>query len=197
MSSVRKKILRLLAIVVVLLIIAMTTTYIYGMTFSHPRYWKGTIERVVATQASLIESLLTMKLSDSEASITPNKLDDAFAATNGKLIVDYLRRNEIIWTNENLKFKRGNLIKAFDINPEESFRIYSYAPPDWDFLFLRWIKNPDRWLEPSFDYVTLPFLWFFSLYIVSFFAIGYLIKSSYLEGDVMGALRDLERRYPS
>lgn len=196
MNAVRR--VRIIAVVVMAILslaLALATTYFYGMTFSHPRYWGGTIERVTTVQSALIESLVTGMGRGKEFPTSPEQLEKMFSSMQGKMIVESIRDDHLEWTNFNGKFSRGDVITEIDLGGGRSLLLSKYKPPEWNYLFFRWLKSPSRWFDPSFDYVTFPFLWFLSIYFISALTIVFMVKARYLERDVVDVFREIEERY--
>lgn len=190
--------LRLIAVSVIALLslaLAVATTYVYGMTFSHPRYWNGTIERVTVVQSALIESLISEVGEGREFLPSSDRMENMFQAVKNKMIVESVKNGEIEWTNFNGKYSRGDVLRKIDVGGGRSIILSRYKPPEWNYLFLRWLKSPTRWFEPSYDHVTFPFFWFSSIYLVSILAFVFMIKSRYLERDVLNVFREIEARY--
>jgi len=112
-----------------------------------------------------------------------------FEPTNNKLIVEVVKSGGVLFSNFNGKFKPGALLDTLNLSDGTSIRILRYQPPTWNYLFLRWLRAPSRWFTPSYDYVTVPFLWFLAVYLMAMVVMGLFVKSSYLERDVISTLR--------
>jgi hypothetical protein len=183
-------------LLLIAVLLALLTTYTYGKLFSHDRYWLGTIARVQQTQAALIRTMLNEFLVDAKLPLEKDRLSRMFAPMDGKLIIDVSHHSNPIYSSFNGRFSRGRVIEVIQLADGVEVALGGYAPPGWDRNFLRWLQNPGRWFEPSFDHVTFPFLWFLAVFALAIFALGFAVKSSYLERDVMTVLRMVERKYP-
>jgi hypothetical protein len=174
------------------LVLALATAYTYGRWFSHDRYWHGTVERVQARQTALIRSLLTGAGSkmpqDTEA------LAALFSPVDGVLVVEVRGDGELRYSNFVSRFVRGGELDVIELAGGWRVDVMGYQPPSWNRMFVRWLRQPARWLEPSFDHITMPFLWFLVMYAVGMLALGLAVKSSYLQRDVLMQLRRLEER---
>jgi len=185
------------AILLLALLLALFTAYAYGGLFSHPRYWSGTIERVAVGQAALIRSMITEMVADRVVPSDSASLARMFAPIDNRLIVEVRQQQEIRWTNANERFARGKELDTLALSDDRQLVLSSYQPPAWNRLFLRWLSQPARWFEPSFDPVTMPFLWFFAIYSLSLLALGLMVRATYLERDVLGLFKQLDQRYNS
>lgn len=170
------------------ILLAGVTTYGYGALYSHDRYWEGTIVHVQQTQAALIRSLLGVTVQDGDIDVAPDALELMFAPIDGKLIVEVERAGAVLFSNFNGRFARGAQIETVDLSGGVNVVISRYQPPTWNRTFLRWVKAPSQWASPSYDYVTIPFLWFSAMYFLGLLVLGLVLKASYLERDVMTAL---------
>lgn len=177
------------------LVLALATTYLYGMTFSHPRYWNGTVERVTTIQSELIKSVVSEMREGHDFPSSSNRLEHMFQPVRDKMIVENVRDGEIEWTNFNGKYSRGDALAEIDIGGGSSLVLSRYKPPEWNHIFFRWLKTPARWFDPSYDHVTFPFFWFSSIYLISIVAFVFMIKSKYLERDVLDVFREIGERY--
>lgn len=174
---------------------ALVTTYSYGKWFSHERYWNGTIARVEVGQAHLIRDLVqAMPAAIFDGSI--DRWDRMFAALRNRLIVEVVHEQRLVYSNENQRFGRGRPLETVQVGEEWQLQITAYQSPAWSRNFRRWITNPARWLEPSFDHITWPFFWFAAAYFLAIVATGFAVKSRYLERDVMLVMRRIEERIP-
>ena len=115
---------------------------------------------------------------------------------DGKLVVDVSHQGEMVYSNFNERFGRGKAITVIQLPDGVVVALGGYAPPSWDYNFFRWLQNPARWFEASFDHITFPYLWFLAIFVLAIFALGFAVKSSYLERDVLTVLRKVELKYP-
>lgn len=176
-------------------LLSLVTTYFYGLQFSHPRYWEGTVERVVFRQAEFIRTVVD-EFNDAKA--FPKELtrvDRLFKPLDGKIVVELFDEGRLVWSNRNSAYSMGSTIETLPVFDNRVLVISRYEPPAWKMLFVRWMKSPSRWGEPSFDFITAPFAWFFSVYLLSIFCIAYAVKAAYLEKDVLKIFQSIEKRY--
>lgn len=181
-----------LVLVLLVLVFALLTTYCFGRWFSHDRYWLGTIDKVQVTQANLIRSMVLK--SDNAADWSKDDLREVFAPVAGKIIVEVKEADAIIFSNDNHRFLRGEIIEEISLPNQKTIAVYRYSPPGWNGVFKRWLASPSRWFEPSLDFVTFPFLFFILVYGVGMVAVGFAIKARHLENDVLPVLRDIHRK---
>ena len=194
---IRARLIVIPVILLLALLLALFTAYAYGGLFGHPRYWNGTIERVAVGQAALIRSLVTEMVADRALPSDSASLARIFAPIDNRLIVEVRQQQEIVWTNANEHFARGMELDTLALVDGRQLMISSYQPPAWNRLFLRWLGQPARWFEPSFDPLTMPFLCFFAIYSLSLLALGLMVRATYLERDVLGLFKQLDQWYNS
>ena len=171
------------------IVLSGVTTYAYGLLYSHDRYWNGTIVRVQERQAALIKSLLHATARDGQVDLAPEALGAMFAPLDGKLIIEVERGGDELFSNFNDSFPRSAHIDTVELAGGVRILISRYQPPTWNSQFLRWVKTPWQWFSPSYDYVTVPFIWFLVMYFLGLMMLGFAVKAAYLERDVMAVLR--------
>jgi hypothetical protein len=171
----------------VALILAALAVYSYGAVFQHGRYWNGTIARVQDTQASLLRSLF---VSPGMADALPKEIDKLrllFQPLDRKLVVELSENGQRVFSNVNPEWPLGPILEEFSAGGLE-VSVRAYVPPSWNSQFLRWVRNPSRWLEPAFDFITFPFLFFFVIFFLSIYAIGWRTRARHLSRDVLARL---------
>lgn len=176
------------------LVLSLIAVYSYGNWFSHDRYWQGTIARVQYNQALLIKNLVAELRHDNAVWGDKERLKMAFSVLNNHLIVEVFQDEELIFSNNNQRYPRGRLLDKVEVAPGWKLTLSNYLPPKWNASFIRWLKNPSRWFEPSFNHVTFPFLWFLAIHGLALLALSFVIKSRYLQRDVLAVLHKLESR---
>lgn len=181
-------------LLVLALLLALATVYAYGKWYSHDRYWNGTIVNVQKTHALLVRDILTEIDADASLYQSSDRLTAMFSSLRSKLIVEVFQGDDLVYSNDNGRFQRGDEMQRFNSGSGHIIVLSVYAPPSWRQMFSRWIKNPHRWFESSFDPITIPFLWFFALYTLGLVSIGLVMRSSYLEKDVLAVLRTLDNK---
>jgi len=189
-----KQVISIFFIVIVASIMALLTSFFYGKFYSHPRYWEGTIERVNFIQAELLSGLI-FELNASD--LFPRdfeRISKIFMPLSGKLAIDLYDQGDIVWSNSEKRFIKGERLKEIALSNNRLLVLTRYAPPKWSKQYWRWLKNPVHWFRPSFDFITAPFLAFLIIYMCSFFCIVFFVKSSYLERDAIKLLRSLEEK---
>lgn len=190
----RARIMVFTAIFALAAALSLATTYFYGLLFSHPRYWDGTVARVNARQAAFIESSLAPFMKAGTFPNDPQQLEKMFAPLANALVIEFSDEGRVTWSNVNPRYKRGDVLKVLSIAEGKSLIVSKYLPPTWASTFLRWIRQPDRWLEPSLDHITVPFVWFLFLYTMFLTMMGVVVKARFLEKDVLPAIRKIESR---
>lgn len=186
---IMSKIVVLIFMLFISIILAGIAVYSYGKWFSHERYWGGTIERVELRQGELIRGLLTSLSSKRELPKDEKKMADAFGALDGVMAVEVYEDGELYYTNYIERFRRDRRIESIELEKGWRVDVIAYEPPSWNYQFVRWLKNPTRWLERSFDFITIPFFSFLALCLLALFAVALTIKANYLQRDVLQTLR--------
>ena len=176
-------------------LLAMVTVYAYGKGFSHNRYWHGTIERVQVRQAALVRTLLTSRAAVGTLPEQKSALAEMFAPFDGVMAVYVHRHGDLRYSNAVSQFVRGETLDVIGMQDGWRVSVIAYQPPTWEKSFLRWFSRPGRWLEPSYDYITMPFLWFMVIYGLALLALGLAVKSNYLEHDVLVAIDRLDGKH--
>ena len=174
---------------------SLITTYLYGFTFSHPRYWEGTIARVLKTEADLIEALISNTRQELNRDLKADQFEAMFGPLKDKVIIEAFEDGVLIWTNSNGKYGRGELISRFPSSDRQSIVLSRYKPPEWNTQFSKWLTTPQRWFEPSLDHITFPFVWFLSIYGLAAIAVVLAVRVSYLERDVLFVFQDIEKKF--
>lgn len=174
-------------------LLALGATYLFGYFFNHDRYWQGTVHRVNVNQAALVHSIASnTDVKNQLLPVDPVQLDQMFHPINGLLLVEVSLNDKVLWSNASSRYIRGEVLRFLDLGEEHILSLSSYIPPTWNYLFFRWITQPVRWFEVSFNPITMPFLWFWSLLFLCFCTGGLLVKSSYLENDALRILKRIE-----
>ncbi|UYM16347.1 hypothetical protein [Endozoicomonas euniceicola] len=176
-------------------VLALLATYLFGYFFNHDRYWNGTVHRVNVNQAALVYSIASdTDIKKQLLPIDTEQLDQIFDPINGLLLVEVSLNDKVLWSNASPRYTRGEVLRLLDLNEEYRLSLSSYLPPKWNYLFIRWITQPARWFEMSFNPITMPFLWFWSLFFLCFCMGGLLMKSNYLESDALRILKRIEEK---
>lgn len=183
------------SIAVLTVLLATATVYAYGKVFSHNRYWHGTIERVQARQAAMVRSFFMSGAAVGTLPVQRDDLAKMFAPLDGVMAVEVHRHGDLHYSNVVDRFRRGETLDVIEMQDGWRVSVITYLPPTWENIFLRWLGRPGRWFEPSFDYITMPFLWFMAIYGLGLLALGLAVKSNYLERDVLAALDRLDGRF--
>ena len=192
--KLRHRLLVHLGLLAVALMLSLVAVYSYGKWFSHDRYWHGTIERVQYNQARLVRGMLEGLVADEAVLSSQDALAKMFSTLDNRLVVEVVHDGELIFSNDNQRFIRGRLLEKFTLAQSWQVTISSYQPPQWQETFSRWLKNPARWFQPSFDHITFPFLWFLAIHGLGLIGLGFVIKSRYLQRDVLAVLSRIESR---
>jgi hypothetical protein len=174
--------------------LGLVSTYFYGKFFSHPRYWEGTIKRVVLTEVDLINDMQTELTVEQPFPTNSDSIDRMFSSLSGKIAIEILFEGQVIWSNKVKEYQVGNLLKEIPMSDGRVMSLSAYTPPAWRSQFIRWLKQPTRWFEPSFDFISFPFLCFTAIYLLSLTTIAFVTKASYLEKDAMKMLEILLKR---
>ena len=193
----KPRITAIAGMLVVAIMLSLLTTYFYGKTFSHPRYWDGTIERVVTRQVEFIEMVVNEFNSTKSFPRELPRIDKLFTPFKGKFIVELSEGEKVIWSNVNPGYGRGALVKKLDLLDGRRMVISRYTAPIWSSVFWRWLSSPDRWLEPSYDHITMPFIWFLLIHFVFLISIAMTITANYLKRDVLSLFQRIEGRLGS
>lgn len=176
----------------VALLLSLVAVYSYGKWFSHERYWHGTIERVQYNQARLVRGMLEELAPDAAALASHERMKRMFAPLDNRLVVEIFHDGDLYFSNENQRFSRGRLLEKTTLPQNWQIALSGYEPPQWHRTFVRWLSSPARWFQPSFDHVTFPFLWFLAIHGLALVGLGFIIKSRYLQRDVLAVLSRIE-----
>lgn len=168
---------------------ALICVFLYGAVFQHDRYWNGTIARVQKTEAAILKSILQAPGVLMTLPQNPEALRGIFKPLDGKLVVEIKKKGDLYFSNVIERRNLGSKVEAFTVG-DVTISIHSYTPPTWGSRFTRWIKQPVRWFEPSFDFITYPFFFFFLIFLTSIYAIGWRIRAKYLSEDVLAKLNE-------
>src|SRR5690606_32364228 len=190
--TLKQRLLVYLGLLAVALVLSLVAVYSYGKWFSHARYWHGTIERVQYNQARLVRGMLEGLVADEAVLSSQDALAKMFSTLDNRLVVEVVHDGELIFSNDNQRFIRGRLLEKFTLAQSWQVTLSSYQPPQWQDTFGRWLKNPARWFQPSFDHITFPFLWFLIIHGLSLISLGFIVRSRYLQNDVLTLLRKAE-----
>jgi hypothetical protein len=176
-------------------LLALITEYAYGRWFSHDRYWKGTVQRVTWTQSQLVKNIFTKTELISGVRLEMEQIGEILQPLQNKILVEIDLDGVIIFSNRSDIFTRDEVIENFVLENNMQVTISGYLPPSWHSLFWRgWINNPKEWFSPKYDHITMPFLWFETVYMLLFLAIGHLMRARYLEKDVVNILNTMQKR---
>lgn len=170
-------------------ILSAATTYLYGSLFMHERYWLGTIERVNETQVNLLNNLLPLsKIFKSKGK--EHDLDKILEPLSGKIHIVANLDNEEIYSNlPNMHWKVKSKVSQITLPEGIELIISTYEPPTWNYQYLKWIKNPNEWLTPSKDFITVPFAFFSVIYLLAFYVFAWRMKAYYLAEEVLEIIR--------
>lgn len=181
-----------LGLCALVLFLSLGAVYSYGKWFSHERYWHGTIERVQYHQARLVRGMLEELVSDGAVLSSQETLARMFSTLDNRLVVEVFHDGELFFSNDNQRFIRDRLLVDATLPDNWQVALSSYRPPQWHGTFSRWLRNPARWFQPSFDHITFPFLWFLAIHGLGLVGLGFIIKSRYLQRDVLAVLSRIE-----
>jgi hypothetical protein len=178
-------------------LLALLSTYAYGAFFAHDRYWMGTKRLVDRKDAKLIEGMLKTPQLRAALPRDARSLSGVFEPVNGLLAVELWHGNDEIFSNRELRYASGEELARValgedtpsDRTDDHTLIIHSYAPPTWSRQFWRWMRQPGRWLEPSFNVTTAPFAFLFSIILVGCLALGWRTRATHLEHEVLRHLR--------
>lgn len=190
-----KKSLVICVILIVSTLLALLTEYSYGRWFSHDRYWKGTVQRVTWTQSQLVKNIFTKTEIISGVGPEIDRIGEILQPLQNKILVEIDLDGVIIFSNKSEIFNSDVVIEKFALQNNMQVTISGYKPPSWHSLFWDgWINNPKEWFSPKYDYITMPFLWFETIYMLLFIALGHLMRARYLEKDVVNILNTMQKR---
>jgi len=168
---------------------AMLLIYLYGATFQHDRYWHGTLLKVQKTEAAIIANLLGDQSFKHLLTLDRTQLHQLFKPLDRKLLIEIVNNGTLFFDNTEHKFTKSTLIQEITHN-NTSLKISNYSPPSWNSIFLKWMTRPGRWLSPSFDYITIPFLLFFIIFLCISYALGWRVRSKHLSDHVLEMMHD-------
>ena len=172
---------------------SLLSSYLYGLVFSHTRYWEGTIRKVENTEILLLKNLF----SDSDIIYknldSPIKLNKLFRPLDGKLAIEVWKNEIQIYSN----YSKGRIISPLQNKiitaTDLTIIIRQYQPPSWNYQYIKWITNPFKWLDPSGDFITSQFTTFFLIYTILMYAIGWQIRAIHLSKDVISLINKIDQ----
>jgi len=171
--------------------LALLFVYAYGAVFQHDRYWSGTLAKVQKTEASIIANLLRGRDLGKALPDNVSELEQLFAPLDRKLIIEIDIIGELFFSNQEESWKKDGLLEEVKTQ-DATIKISSYVPPTWNSRFLRWLRNPTRWFEPSYDFITVPFILLFIIFLSFLYALGWRLRSLHLSENVLKKLEDPE-----
>jgi len=177
----------ILVIIVLGISAAMTfmTMYVFGK-WQHNRYWNGTIARVNQIESSVYDKLLKININEIYLNKDFNILRDVFEPLNGKLLIRLINYDgKIIFENLNKERQLGTILRQsiVDIGPDKlEIQIISYRPPPWRSEYFGWLTHFQKWFSIKYDRITIPFIFFFFIWSLSFVAVIWRYKA-HLEND--------------
>ena len=165
--------------------ITLVTIYFYG-AWQHDRYWNGTIGRVNQIETEVYEKLLRTNIVELYGERDFDRLGDIFAPLNGKLLIRLLDdRGRLVFSNLFGDRRLGEQIRRSEFSLGSTKFIVEfvrYKPPDWNQVFFRWLVHPSEWSKIKYDRITMPFIFFFVIWLLFFVSIIWRYKA-HLESD--------------
>lgn len=158
----------------------------------HDRYWSGTIYKVDTSTAELADAFLETKaLRDA---ITEEGPSDALRLAARHLVVERRRGEEVIWRLGN--HHEAELLSDIRTRPLDDGSTLAFrrrTPPSWYFNLGQWIRRPGEWMTDRFDFITVPFIFFSLLSLLSCVAFVWRHRARYVENEVKEMIADLGR----
>lgn len=155
----------------------------------HERYWHGTIEKVNSTYIELLNNLLP-RIDTFKSEGKEGDLNEILDPLSGKIHIEASIDKKKIYSNlPNPNWKVKERISKITLPDGIEFIISNYEPPTWNYQYVNWIKNPSKWLTPSGDFITIPFIFFALIYLLFFYTFAWRMKATYLAEDVMDIIK--------
>ena len=180
---------------VISVFITLVTTYFY-CAWQHNRYWDGTMERVNQIESEVYEKLLRANIVEQYGERDFGRFGDVFASLNGKLLIRLLDGSgKLVFSNLYGNRRLGKRIRNSEFNVGSTkfmVEFVRYKPPDWNQVFFQWLIHPSEWSRIKYDKITMPFIFFFVIWLLFFVSIIWRYKA-HLETDrLFSVLREFE-----
>ena len=175
--------------------LALIAVYAYGGLFQHDRYWKGTIKQVQDTEIALLRNLLALSGCPDKLFSRKQVIAELFQPLDRKLVVTVQRDGTIVYTNRVASWElQGTWESLCPESDQVEILVRRYEPPSWHSVFHRWLLHPHRWFAPSFDFVTVPFLFFLGIFSLFLYALSWKLRATHLSKEVLPILHELSTR---
>lgn len=193
----RSRAIFLLAAVIASAILALVATYAYGALFAHDRYWEVTKKATAQKDADLIGGMLDSDPAKAAFSRESGRLAQLFKGLDGQLLVVLREGSAEVFSNRVARFTPGEVLKVIelgqgtpqDASDDQTLVISRYQPPLWNRQFWRWLSQPAKWRQDSYNIITAPFVSFFVIAFLCCLALGWRARAGHLEREVLPYLR--------
>lgn len=154
------------------------------------------MRRVNQIETAVYEGLLKANIAEQYHDNKLNGFKTIFDPLNGKLFIRLTDdKGTIIFSNRYLGRQLGELLRKSELSVGPTtftVEFIRYRPPDWNQEFFRWIAEPNEWFDIRYDRITMPFLFFFLIWLLFFVSIIWRYKA-HLESDrLFSVLREFE-----
>jgi hypothetical protein len=192
MTQNKAKLIFLFFSILVALLLALITTYLYGEFHQHDRYWRGTAERIQKTESNILAAVFDAASFRKEALVNPTILRGITAPIDEKLAVTVKNDKKLLFTNLS---ENKTPEKVIHHNKYENIelRIESYHPPLWRTQFASWIITPKIWFNKNGDFITYPLIAFWIIYLICMFALGWRTRAKHLSEDVIRKMNEIRK----
>lgn len=192
-----KKIIFLIACICFSFLLSLFTTYLYGVSFLHGRYWHGTIHAVSTIQVELLKNTLPKIVIEEKDAKSEVFFKTILAPLNRKLAIEVWNADTKVFSNHQswpLDQSKG---EAKIIGQGKlRYIVQHYLPPTWNYQFTSWLKSPSDWFKNSKNFITIPFLMFLTIYLMFVYMLAWRLKANYLESDVLKVINSLKHKEP-
>jgi len=126
---------------------------------------------------------------------------DIFKEYYGKLYIQIMVDNNIVFQNIDPTREIGEINEKFDINNNNRnliVTISNYKSPLWNDAFMQWVnpQNIPKWFLPKLNYITLSFVTFFFILLPTWFALLMLYKAQHESRLLRNLLEELDFEGP-
>lgn len=184
------------------IIMALGLTASYGW-LKHQRYYTKTNYYTQINQIKFAKSLLLLAETKSSKGFVLSNEDfvKAFHPMKRYMPVDVYLGDELVWQ---LRYDRKVKDRPVQMNFEEllanDYKIVFgiYGMPPWFFgekaRFWAWLFSPSNWFSESYDYIWVPFVFFFSTVFFFVWSAIYRYRANYVDKILLQEIQELKKR---
>lgn len=183
----------------IVFLVALASAFLITFGFGYlqyRRYWNGTIKSVNQKTIDLLINLSGKEIA--EASIRRDKsfLDEVLKPIEGKVAIEIHIDAKEAYRNFGIsvtpEFHELNTTRKQYSGREFDFRFGDYPPPPWLQTYFQWITHPQQWLSYKYDFITMPFMFFFAICLLTLYALAFWYKARHESNLLKEVLAELQ-----